>query len=143
MLSCFQLFLTLHKNIKVSIEEPVRIDKWLWAVRIYKTRTIAAEECAKGRILINGNSVKPSHVVKPGEVILVRKPPVIHTFKVLQLLKNRVAAQLVKNYLEDLTPEDELAKREIARLSTNFQREPGAGRPTKKDRRELGKVRGE
>lgn len=143
MLNRFQLFLTSNKINEVSAEEPVRIDKWLWAVRIYKTRTIAAEECSKGRIMINGNPVKPSHIVKPDEVVLVRKPPVIHTFKVLQLLKNRVSAQLVKDYLEDLTPEDELAKREIARLSINFQREPGAGRPTKKDRRDLGKARGE
>jgi ribosome-associated heat shock protein Hsp15 len=124
----------------MSTDEPVRIDKWLWAVRVFKTRTIAAEECGKGRILINGNTVKPSHIVKPGEVIVVRKPPVIHTFKVLQLLKNRVSAQLVKTYLEDLTPEDELAKREMARLTANFQRDPGMGRPTKKDRRDLNRI---
>ena len=125
------------------MNEEVRIDKWLWAVRIFKTRTIAAEECGKGRVVINGVSVKPSHIVKVGEVVLVRKPPVIHTYKVIGLLKNRVSAQLAKNYIEDLTPEDELAKRELARLSMNFQREPGAGRPTKKDRRDIGKVIGE
>ena len=123
------------------MDEPVRIDKWLWAVRVFKTRTIATEECSKGRITINGTPVKASHIVKPGEIIVVRKPPLVHTFKVLGILKNRVSAQLAKNYSEDLTPEDELVKREMARLTMNFQREPGAGRPTKKDRREILKIK--
>ena len=122
-------------------EEHLRIDKWLWAVRIFKTRTIAAEECVKGRIIVNGNPVKPSHVVKIGETILVRKPPVIHTYKVTGLLKNRGSAQVAKNFVEDLTSDEELAKREIARMNINFQRDHGAGRPTKKDRREIDRVK--
>jgi ribosome-associated heat shock protein Hsp15 len=121
-------------------EEHLRIDKWLWAVRIFKTRTIAAEECAKGRIIVNGNPVKPSHIVKIGETILVRKPPVIHTFKVIGLLKNRGSAQVAKNFVEDLTSDDELAKREIARMNINFQRDQGTGRPTKKDRRKIDRI---
>jgi ribosome-associated heat shock protein Hsp15 len=122
-------------------EEHLRIDKWLWAVRIFKTRTIAADECNKGRILINGNPVKPSHIVKVGELILVRKPPIIHTYKVTGLLKNRGSAQVVKNFAEDLTSDEELAKREIAHLNLNFQRDQGAGRPTKRDRREIDRLK--
>jgi ribosome-associated heat shock protein Hsp15 len=125
------------------VDEEVRIDKWLWAVRVFKTRTQAAEECNKGRIIINGVAVKPSRIVKIDEVVIVRKPPVIHTFKVKDTLKSRVSAQLAKNYIEDLTPEDELAKREIARLNINFHREPGAGRPTKKDRRDIDRLKGD
>jgi ribosome-associated heat shock protein Hsp15 len=123
------------------IEEHLRIDKWLWAVRIYKTRSIATDECNKGRVLINGNPVKASHVVKIGEIILVRKPPVIYTYKVLGLIKNRGSAQVVKGFVEDLTSNEELAKREIARMNLNFQRDQGTGRPTKKDRREIDRVR--
>jgi ribosome-associated heat shock protein Hsp15 len=122
-------------------EEKIRIDKWLWAVRIYKTRTQAAEECEKGRVTINGFTVKPSHVVKVGEIINVRKPPVIHTYRVLGLIKNRVSAQVARQYVEDLTSEEELAKRQMMRMAVNFQREKGSGRPTKKERRELDKLR--
>lgn len=121
--------------------EFVRIDKWLWAVRIYKTRTQAAGECMKGRVIINGNSVKPSHIVKIDEVIIVRKPPIIHTFRVKEILKSRVSGQIAKNYVEDLTPDEELVKRELSRLNSNFQRDPGTGRPTKKDRRKIDKIR--
>jgi ribosome-associated heat shock protein Hsp15 len=122
-------------------DEPVRIDKWLWAVRVYKTRTQAAEECRKGRVIINGVSVKPSHVVKVEEIILIRKPPVIYTYKVTGILDKRVSALVAKNFVEDLTSNDELAKREIARLNVNFQRKPGLGRPTKKERREIDKIK--
>lgn len=125
----------------INTEEHIRMDKWLWAVRIYKTRSIAIDECNKGRVLINGMPVKPSREVKVGEVIVIRKPPVIHTYKVLGLLKNRGSAQVAKQFVEDLTPEDELAKREIARLNINFQRDHGTGRPTKKDRRQIDKLR--
>lgn len=121
--------------------EKVRIDKWLWAVRIYKTRTLAAEECEKGRVTINGYSVKPSHIVKEGEIICVRKPPVLHTYRVLGIIKNRVSAQIARQYVEDLTSEEEIAKRQMMRLAINFQRDPGSGRPTKKERRELDKLR--
>jgi ribosome-associated heat shock protein Hsp15 len=121
--------------------EQVRLDKWLWSVRIFKTRTQATGECLKGRVLFNGNPVKPSHIVKIDEIYIVRKPPVLHTYRVKDLLTNRVSAQVAKNYVDDLTPEDELAKREIARLNMNFMRDPGTGRPTKKDRRKIDKLR--
>jgi ribosome-associated heat shock protein Hsp15 len=125
----------------MPIVEPVRIDKWLWAVRVFKTRTLAADECRKGRIIINGNTVKPSHVVKNGEIVLVRKPPVIYTYKVLGILDKRVSAIVAKSFVEDLTSNEELSKREIARININFQREPGTGRPTKKDRREIDRIK--
>jgi ribosome-associated heat shock protein Hsp15 len=121
--------------------EPVRIDKWLWAVRVYKTRTLAADECRKGRIIINGFAVKPSHVVKVGEIVLVRKPPIIFTYKVTGILDKRVSAIIAKNFADNLTSNEELAKREISRININFQREPGSGRPTKKDRREIEKIK--
>jgi ribosome-associated heat shock protein Hsp15 len=127
----------------MAVEEPIRIDKWLWAVRVYKTRTLAADECRKGRIIVNGISVKPSHIVKPGEIILVRKPPVIYSYKVLGILDKRVSAQVAKDYAENTTPNEELAKLDVARLNVNFQRDPGAGRPTKRDRRLIDKVKGE
>jgi ribosome-associated heat shock protein Hsp15 len=120
--------------------ELVRIDKWLWAVRIYKTRTQAGAECLKGRVLLNGMPVKPSHVIKIGEIFLVKKPPVIHTFRVKDILKSRVSAQIAKDFVEDLTSDEELSKREIARMGSNFQRDPGTGRPTKRDRRKIVKI---
>lgn len=126
----------------MSLNEQVRIDKWLWAVRIFKTRTQAAGECLKGRVILNGQPVKPSHIVQPGELFLVKKPPVIHTYKVLDILKSRVSAQIARNYVEDLTSDEELAKRELARMNSNFQRDPGTGRPTKKDRRMIQKIKG-
>jgi ribosome-associated heat shock protein Hsp15 len=122
-------------------DEPVRIDKWLWAVRVFKTRTLAADECRKGRIIINGNTVKPSHVVKNGEIVLVRKPPIIYTYKVLGILDKRVSAIVAKTFAEDLTSNEELSKSEIARININFRREPGTGRPTKKDRREIDRIK--
>jgi len=122
-------------------EEPMRIDKWLWAVRVYKTRTLAADECRRGRVIINGFTVKASHVVRIDEIILVRKPPIIYTYKVKGLIDKRVSAIIAKNFVEDLTSNEELAKREIARININFQREPGSGRPTKKERREIEKIK--
>lgn len=124
----------------MDIGNEIRIDKWLWAVRIFKTRTLAADECRKGRVIVNGNAVKPSHCVKLNEIIIVRKPPVIHTYKVMGLLESRVSAQIAKTYVLDLTPEDEIAKREIARLSAISLRDTGTGRPTKKDRRDIDKL---
>ncbi len=124
----------------MAVITEIRIDKWLWAVRIFKTRTMAADECRKGRVIINGNAVKPSHVVKLNEIVIVRKPPVVHTFKVMGILENRVSAQLAKLYVLDLTPDDEITKREIARLSAISLRDSGTGRPTKKDRRDIDKL---
>lgn len=121
----------------MTIPEPIRIDKWLWAVRIYKTRTLAADECRKGRVVINGNSVKPSYIVKIGEEISVKKPPVIYTYKVKGLLEKRVSASLAKDFVDDLTLDSEVAKRQMAFMASNMQRDPGSGRPTKKHRRDI------
>ena len=105
-----------------------RIDKWMWAVRIFKTRTIAAEACKKGRISINGALAKAARTIKPGDVIQVRKPPVTYSFKVLQTIEKRVGAKLVPDQYELL---------EMSKVSGFINRAKGTGRPTKKDRREL------
>jgi ribosome-associated heat shock protein Hsp15 len=116
-------------------ETDLRIDKWLWAVRVFKTRSLATEACKKGRIYINGEGVKPSRNVKVGDLIEVKKPPVLFRYKVLVLLKNRVGPKLVENYLEDITPEQEVIKLDMMRMNLGGLRERGAGRPTKKERR--------
>jgi ribosome-associated heat shock protein Hsp15 len=126
----------------MSTTTDLRIDKFLWAVRIYKTRTLAAEACSKGQITINGMTVKPSRSVKAGEVIMVRKPPIVHTYKILGLLENRLSAQKVKEYIEEITPDEEFLKLEIARLQRNGIRDKGTGRPTKRDRRDMDKFIG-
>ena len=114
-----------------------RIDKWLWAARIYKTRTLAAEECKKGRITINSAPAKASRNVKPGDIVGVRKPPVTYSFKVLQAIEKRVGAKLLPEVLEDVTPREQRELLEMSRISGFVNRAKGTGRPTKKDRREL------
>ena len=114
-----------------------RIDKWLWASRIFKTRTIACEACKKGRVSINGTEVKPSRMVKPGDVVQVRKPPITYSFKVLQAIEKRVGAKLVPDVLENVTTPDQYELLEMSRISGFVNRAKGTGRPTKKDRREL------
>lgn len=114
-----------------------RIDKWMWAVRIFKTRTIAAEACKKGRISINGALAKAARTVKPGDVIQVRKPPVTYSFKVLQAIEKRVGAKLVAEMMENVTTPDQYELLEMSRVSGFIDRAKGAGRPTKKDRRNL------
>lgn len=114
-----------------------RIDKWLWAARIFKTRTIAAEACKKGRVTINSAQVKASRMIKPGDVIEVRKPPIVYSFKVLQAIEKRVGAKLVKDVLEDVTPREQYEILELSKISGFVNRAKGTGRPTKKDRRDL------
>lgn len=116
-----------------------RIDKWLWAVRIFKTRTIAAEACKKGRISINGSQVKPSRMVKEGEVVQVKKPPITYSFKVLQTIEKRIGAKLVPEVMENVTTPDQYELLEMSRISGFIDRARGTGRPTKKDRRSLDK----
>ena len=115
----------------------VRIDKWLWATRVFKTRTIATDACKLGRVTIDGMNVKPSRVVKVGEKISVKKPPITFTFEVLALLNNRVGAKLVPNYLKNITTPDQYELLEMARISGFVKRQKGQGRPTKKDGREM------
>lgn len=115
----------------------VRIDKWLFAVRIFKTRTIATDECNKGRITIDGMNVKPSREVRVGDIIEIRKPPITYKFKVLQLAEKRMGAKLVPEFVEDLTPKEQFEVIEMQRMVQWSGREKGTGRPTKKDRRDM------
>jgi ribosome-associated heat shock protein Hsp15 len=118
----------------------VRADKYLWAVRIYKTRSIAADECKKGRVLINGITVKPSREIKQGEIIIVRKPPVTYTYEVISTIENRLPAKLTAEYIKDLTAPEELLKLDL-RPADNFGfRRKGLGRPTKKERRTINRL---
>jgi len=115
----------------------VRIDKWLWAVRLYKTRSLATEACKKGKVLVQNTAVKPSRMVKPGEVIQIRENPVIYSFKVIALAQNRMNAKLVPDFMENVTTPDQLQLIELARLAAQSGRARGTGRPTKKERRDL------
>lgn len=115
----------------------VRIDKWLWAARIFKTRTIAAEACKKGRISISGSNLKASRTIKVGDVIEVRKPPITWSFKVLQAIDHRVGAKLVSDIMENVTAPEQLEILEMSKASGFIDRARGTGRPTKKDRRVL------
>jgi ribosome-associated heat shock protein Hsp15 len=114
----------------------VRIDKYLWAVRIYKTRTLATEACRKGRITVDEMPAKPSRTVKAGDVIEVKKMPVLYSYRVLDPIEKRVGAKIADRYVEDITPQEELQKLE---MQDDFfiRRDRGAGRPTKKERRLL------
>lgn len=114
-----------------------RIDKWLWAARIFKTRTIAAEACKKGRVSINGAQAKPSRMIKPGDVINVKKSPITYSFKVLQAIEKRVGAKLVPEIMENVTSSEQYELLEMSRISGFIDRARGTGRPTKKDRRSL------
>ena len=120
--------------------KPVRIDKFLWSVRIYKTRSIASEACRRGRIVINDIQVKPSRCVVRDEIITVKKLPVVYTYRIIQPVENRVSAKIVNNYIEDLTPEQEKIKLDIRHAGFSGYRERGSGRPTKKERRSLDRL---
>ena len=118
----------------------IRIDKYLWAVRIYKTRSIASDECHKGRILIGNVPVKPSRTISAGDIITVRKPPVNFTYRVTDPIENRVSAKLVPDHMEDLTPEEEKAKLDFRQSGNLLHRPKGLGRPTKKERRMIDRM---
>lgn len=118
-----------------------RIDKWLWSMRVFKTRTIATDACRKGRVTMGGTAVKPSRTVKPGDVIDVRKPPITYTFRVKQLSTGRLGARLVPEYLENLTSQDQYELLEMTKISGFVDRRKGLGRPTKRDSRELSRFK--
>ena len=122
---------------------PIRIDKFLWSVRIFKTRSIASEECRKGRIIINNVQVKPSRIVTKGEIITVKKLPLVFTYRVIEPIEKRVSAKLAVNFVEDLTPEEELSKLNVKHSGISSFREKGTGRPTKKERRNLDRFIGD
>ncbi|MDE6384252.1 MAG: RNA-binding S4 domain-containing protein [Paramuribaculum sp.] len=115
----------------------VRIDKWLWAVRVFKTRTIATEACKKGRVLLGDVPAKPARMVKPGDIVKVRKPPVTYSFRVDAITQNRLGAKLVPEYMTNVTPESELHLLDVVRLSGFIDRRKGLGRPTKREGRDL------
>ncbi len=120
--------------------DQVRIDKFLWSVRIFKTRSIASEACTKGRVTINDRPARPSKPIQPGDIIIVKKLPVVYTYRVIALLRNRVSAKVISDYIEDLTPEAEKEKLEMKRTASHGFREKGLGRPTKKERRDLDRL---
>lgn len=113
------------------------MDKWLWAARIFKTRSIAADACKNGRVTIGGVKQKASKMIKEGEIIEVRKPPITYSFKVLKAIQNRVGAKLVPEVLENVTAKEQLELLEMNRIGGFIGRARGTGRPTKKERREL------
>ena len=117
--------------------EQARIDKWLWAARIFKTRSLAADACKNGRVSINNVNVKPSHMVKVGDTVNVRKPPVTYSFKILKTIEQRVGAKLIPGIYENVTTPDQYELLEMNRISGFVDRARGTGRPTKKERRAL------
>ena len=132
----------LQDNIELMIDnKPIRIDKFLWSVRLYKTRSIASEECRKGRIIINDIQVKPSRTVLKNELIIVKKPPVIFSYRVIEPIENRVSAKLVEKFIENLTTREEMGKLDIRQAGGIVYRNKGTGRPTKKERRQIDRIK--
>ncbi|MFH1119845.1 MAG: RNA-binding S4 domain-containing protein [Bacteroidota bacterium] len=122
--------------------EELRIDKWLWAVRIYKTRTMAGDACRAGKVKMEGIAVKPSRALKPGDIIIVSIGPLTRTIRVKALIHNRVSAKLVPESLEDLTPPEEYERIQFMHELNAEHRDRGTGRPTKKDRRIIDRLKG-
>jgi ribosome-associated heat shock protein Hsp15 len=127
----------------MAAPDSVRMDKWLWAIRVFKTRGLASDACHHGRVTVQGVPAKAARAVKIADVIVVKKDDITRTYKVLQLLQNRVGAGAVKDYAEDQTPPSEIQRARDARqphLTPLFSRPKGAGRPTKKERRDLNDI---
>lgn len=126
----------------------VRIDKWLWAMRVFKTRTVATDSCKKGRVSLRtvaGGEViaKPSRMIKVNDVVCVRKPPITYSFRVKALTENRLGAKLVPEYMENITPKEQYDMLDVIRISGFIDRRKGLGRPTKREGRDLAKFTGE
>ncbi|MDR2585368.1 MAG: RNA-binding S4 domain-containing protein [Prevotellaceae bacterium] len=117
-----------------------RIDKYLWAIRVYKTRSDAADACRGGKVSVNGLQAKPSREVKIDDTIAVRKGPVSHSYKVLSITNNRLSAKNLTPYITDITPPEEMAKGQLHNQTATVWRERGSGRPTKKERRDIDKL---
>jgi ribosome-associated heat shock protein Hsp15 len=117
--------------------DSVRIDKWLWAIRVFKTRTLASDACKGGKVKMDGQNVKASREVKEGDVVDIQQGIIKKTFRVKVAAKNRVSAKLVPDLAEDLTPPEELEKQQMLRQLNYEKRDRGAGRPTKRDRRDI------
>ena len=114
-----------------------RLDKWLWAVRLYKTRTEAADACRNNRVLVNGSFSKPSREIRPGDEISARKGIITYTYRVKEAINNRQPAKNVALYAENITPPEELEKLSVPRETVFISRDRGTGRPTKRERREI------
>lgn len=121
----------------------MRLDKFLWCVRLAKTRSLASEACKRGHVRLNGQEAKASADVKPGDQVAVRQAPIWRVFEVMEIPASRVGAKLVPGLITDVTPWEDLEKQEIARKVRTASREPGAGRPTKKERRDMERFQGE
>ena len=121
----------------LKYQETARLDKWLWAARIFKTRTIAADACKNGRVTVDGQTLKPARTVKVGEVVSVKKPPITYSFKILNAIETRVGAKLISEVYENVTDPKQYELLEMSRISGFIDRARGTGRPTKKDRRAL------
>ncbi|MFC2710456.1 RNA-binding S4 domain-containing protein [Hoylesella oralis] len=119
------------------MNKEARIDKWLWAARIFKTRSVAANACKNGRVTVGGINIKPSHTVKAGETVSVKKPPITYSFKILQPIEQRVGAKLIPEIYENVTDPKQYELLEMSRISGFVARARGTGRPTKKDRRAI------
>ncbi len=120
--------------------DSVRIDKFLWAVRLYKTRNQASDACKKGSVLINDKTIKPSREIKVNDVFELKKNPIKYKYLIKDLLTNRVGAKLVENYIENVTSKEELFKLEVNQKMPHFKRDRGSGRPTKKERRDIDRL---
>lgn len=122
---------------KLKFQESARLDKWLWAARIFKTRSMAADACKNGRVTVKGANAKPSRTVKVGETIDVKKPPITYSFKIINAIETRVGAKLIPQVYENVTSPKQYELLEMARISGFVGRARGTGRPTKKDRRAM------
>lgn len=121
----------------IDMVSEVRIDKWLWAVRLYKTRSVAQKACNGNRVRVNGTPVKPAYRVEIGDIVDARRGHITYRYKVLKLIENRRPASEIPKYAKDITPKDEVEKMNVPRETLFVQRDRGAGRPTKRDRRQM------
>jgi len=119
----------------------VRADKFLWSVRIFKTRSMASEACRRGRVIINNIQARPSRIVSRNDIIIIKKLPRIYSYKVIEPVEKRIAAKMVEDFIEDITPEEEKTKLYFKNSFANGYREKGTGRPTKKERRNIDKLK--
>jgi len=119
------------------VRDRVRIDKWLWAVRLYKTRNKATEACKKGRIIIGDLPVKPSREIQSGEIVKIKRPPITRSYKILSIAEKRMSASKISEFVEEVTPDEEIELLNMQKHMRVLSRKPGAGRPTKKERRDM------
>jgi ribosome-associated heat shock protein Hsp15 len=125
----------------LRVMEDLRIDKFIWAVRLFKTRSLSASEIKAGNVLINDAAIKASQSIKAGDIIKVKRNPIWRSYKVKELLKKRVGAKLVEQYIKEVTPAGEIEKLEMMKMMPGFDRRRGEGRPTKRERRDIDKFK--